>query len=134
LGQSPGRCRNRNISRAAEAADQAAFTVDMTHAFYAKVYCSRIDLDYEGFVAAAKAKNLSPGIVEEVRNGVAFLNTNGQMEQRLSKDVMDTVTVAAKMVALDHKTGGAENWCEHRSEFLLKDGFLKRAPNPSDAP
>ena len=57
--------------------DRSSFIIDMTHAFYAKVYCSGLDVVYEGFVANAKAKNLNQEIVEEVRNGVAFLNTNG---------------------------------------------------------
>ena len=99
----------------------------MTHAFYAKVYCSGLDVVYEGFVANAKAKNLNQEIVEEVRNGVAFLNTNGQTGLKPRKEVMDTIIFAAQMIALDHKTLGVEAWCKHRTKFLMDSGFVKSA-------
>jgi hypothetical protein len=86
--------------------DRTSFIIDMTHASYAKVYCPGLEVVYDGFVAAAQAKKLNPEIVEEVRNGVAYLNTNGQMGQKPRKDVMDTITLAAKMVALQHVPTG----------------------------
>lgn len=69
----------------AGADNQSSFIIDLTHAFYAKSSCTGVDIVYEDFVKAAKAKNLNVGIVEEVRKGVAFLNTNGQMGHRLRK-------------------------------------------------
>jgi hypothetical protein len=111
----------------ARADDQSSFIVDMTHAFYAKVYCSGVDVVYDNFVKAARAQNLDVGIVEEVRKGIAFLNTNGKMGEKPRKDVFDAIILAAKMVALDHKTTGVESWCKFRSESLLKSGFIKSA-------
>jgi hypothetical protein len=104
--------------------DRTSFIVDMTHAFYAKVYCSDIDIVYDGFVTAAKSNKLDPAIVEEVRNGVVFLNTSGQMGKRPSKDVLDTITLAAKMIAVDNNASGVEAWCTHRIKFLREQGFV----------
>jgi hypothetical protein len=114
--------------RSAGADDRTSFIVDMTHSLYAKVYCLGFDVTYDGFVTAAKAKNLSPSLVEQVRNGVAYLNTNGQTGQQPSKDVMDTIILAAKMIAVDQQTGGTDNWCKHRTASLLRDGFIKKVP------
>jgi hypothetical protein len=105
--------------------DRSQFVIDMTHAFYAKVYCPNLDMIYDGFVAAAKAKHLDPAIVEEVRNGVAYLNTNGQAGKRPSKDVEGWIDLAARMVALDHQKSGVEGWCKFRAKFLIEEGFVK---------
>jgi hypothetical protein len=108
--------------------DQTSFIIDMTHAYYAKGLCSGVDVVYDNFVNAAKAKHLNVEIVEEVRKGVAFLNTNGQMGEKPRKDVEDTIILAAKMVggevSLDQKTT-VVSWCKFRSRSLLEHGFIK---------
>jgi hypothetical protein len=49
-------------------------------------------------VARAKEKHLDPAIVvEQVRKGVAYFNTNGQMGERQSKDVAGTIDLAARI-------------------------------------
>jgi hypothetical protein len=109
----------------ARADDQTSFIIDMTHAYYAKGMCSGFDVVYDNFIKTAKAEHLNIEIVEEVRKGVAFLNTNGQMGEKPHKDVMDTIILAAKMIALDHKITGVESWCKFRSRSLLEKGFIK---------
>lgn len=105
--------------------DRTSFIIDMTHAFYAKAYCSNIDIAYENFAKLAEVKHLNGDVVEEVRKGVAFLNTNGQTGEKARKDTMDTIVLAAKMIAVDHKTTGVDSWCKFRTRSLLESGFIK---------
>src|ERR1700730_14953076 len=109
----------------APADNQLSFIIDMTHAFYAKVLCAETDVVYENFVIVARAKNLDGGLVEEVRKGIAFLNTKGQMGERARKSTMDAITLAAKMITVDKESVGIEAWCKHRSKSLLEIGFIK---------
>jgi len=109
-----------------EAADNpTSFIIDMTHAFYAKVLCADTDVIYDSFVKEAQSKKLDSGLVEEVRKGIAFLNTNGQMGERGRKSTMDAITLAAKMITVDKETVGIEAWCKHRSKSLLEKGFIQ---------
>lgn len=113
-----------------QADERSSFITDMTHAFSAKVYCPGVDIDYESFVKAASVRKLEPTIVEDVRNGVAFLNTDGKMGEKPRKEVMDGIMFATKMMTLDHETEGVESWCKSRSRSLLHGGFIKNAETP----
>lgn len=107
--------------------DQTSFIVDMTHAFYVSVSCPGFEIVNNSFVASAKAKDLKPEIVDQVRNGVVFLNSAGKNGLKPPKPVMDSVILAAKMVALDFQEVGVKKWCDHRTKFLLKNGFVARS-------
>src|SRR5665811_627141 len=108
----------------ARADNQTSFIVNVTHAYYSAVMCPGVSVTYDGFVTSAKLKQLKPELVEEVRNGVMFLNTNGQNGQKPPKETMDRVILASKMVALDVQKGSVEGWCKHRQPSLIKAGFI----------
>jgi hypothetical protein len=105
--------------------DQSAFVVEMTHAIYAKGLCPGVDIVYEDLVRLANTKKLNAQIVEDVRNGVKFLNSEGRKGEKGPDDIMDGVTVAANVIAIDQSKIGTSAWCNERSPALLKDGFIR---------
>jgi hypothetical protein len=104
---------------------QSAFVVEMTHAIYAKGLCPGVDIVYEGLARLANAKKLNAQIVEDVRNGVTFLNSKGRKGIKGPDDVMDGLTVAANVIAVDQSKIGTSAWCRARTPPLLKDGFIR---------
>lgn len=105
--------------------DQSAFVVEMTHAIYAKGLCPGVDIVYEDLVRLANSKKLRAQIVEDVRNGLKFLNSEGRKGEKGPDDVMDGVTVAANVIAVDQSKIGTSAWCKARTPPLLKDGFIR---------
>ena len=111
---------------AAAADDQNAFIVDVTHAYYAKALCQGLDIVYENFVTTAQRRKLDPILVDEVRDGVVFLNTDGLIGPKPRKKVMDAVVRAEKMIKMDQGKTVLESWCNFRGPLLLRDGFVVR--------
>src|SRR5665213_3119487 len=73
-------------------ADSAtSFPTDETHAYYVKGFCPEYDVSYDALVAGAKAKGLDPTLVEQIQNGVIFLNSNGKNGIEPPKAVMSNV-------------------------------------------
>ena len=98
----------------------------MTHAYYAKALCQGLDIVYQNFLTTAQRRKLDPILVEEVRDGVVFLNTDGLIGPKPRKKVMDAVVRAEKMIKMDQGKAGLESWCNFRGPPLLRDGFVVR--------
>ena len=106
-------------------ADSAtSFTTDETHAYYVKGFCPEYDVSYDALVAGAKAKGLDPTLVEQIQNGVIFLNSNGKNGIEPPKAVMSNVIFAAKLVNMDTHEIGVQKWCDFRAASLMKSGYL----------
>jgi len=116
-----------SADKSATAEPRTGFIVAMTHAFYAKALCPGVEIVYEDLVSAAQAKGYGIDLVEEVRNGVGYLNTNGQTGNAGSREVMNTIKVAATMVSVDIDKFGVDGWCEFKTKGLQQGGLIRRS-------
>lgn len=108
----------------ADANGQSMFVIELTHAIYVKGLCRTFRIPYEDLAELADSKGLDPIIVEQVQNGLTFLNSSGKKGERAPPDVMVGVTAAANFIALDQSQLGTMAWCEARTPPLLQDGFI----------
>lgn len=99
------------------------FALNILNAYVAKVTCPGVRVEYEDLVERAVHNNMPLTIISQMKEGIAYFYSRGQRGQQQDRDLMLTISSAARMVELDMKYLGKERWCDHQRTRLT--GYIR---------